>query len=262
MLAEDETKLFTNLGLTYSQTKVYLALVNCGETTAKHIAVNAKMDRPDVYRVIDGLVKQGFVRKEIQNPVRFKAFPIEEVLATLLKRKQAEVATSKKNAKKIIRRYRNKRLAPSESCGCNFFFTLIPGDPDTIDKNAGKIIDNSQTLVDFVCVDIEPRIIGFQPLERFLDKGGKNRILAYNKNTSLAKKVLQAHKKGGIEIRFTPEPPIVALIGDQKEVSITCITNKKGTDLKKIECLYTNSPAIIELAVDYFERLWKQAESF
>ena len=87
MLVEDEAKLFTNLGLTYLQTKVYLTLVNCGEATAKRIAVDANIDRPDVYRVIDGLVKQGFIEKRIQNPVRFKAFPIEEVVEALLKRK-------------------------------------------------------------------------------------------------------------------------------------------------------------------------------
>ena len=163
---------------------------------------------------------------------------------------------------KILRRYHNKRPASAEDTDGNFFYSLIPGDPDTIDKTAGRIIDNSRTLLDFVCVDIEPRVIGFQPLERFLENGGKNRILAYHKNTALAIKVLQAHKEGAIEIRFTPEPPIVALIGDQREVSITCITNKEGTNLKKVECLYTNSPAITQLAVDYFEKLWKQAEIF
>jgi sugar-specific transcriptional regulator TrmB len=262
LLAEEEIKLFANIGLTYLQAKVYLTLVNSGEATAKCIAVQARMDRPDVYRVIDGLVNQGFVEKRVQNPVRFKAFPIEEVVDTLLKRKQAEINSSKKKATKLIRRYKSKRqTSAAENKVGNFFYTLIPGDPDTIDKTAGKIIENSRTLLDFVCVDIEPHVIGFQPLEQFLENGGKNRILAYNRNTAMATKVLQAHKEGAIEIRFTSEPPVVALIGDQREVSITCSTSE-GIDLKKMECLYTNSPAITQLAVDYFEKLWKKAKIF
>ncbi len=261
MLFEDETELFTNLGLSYLQTKVYLTLVNSGEATAKSIAIEAKMDRPDVYRVIAGLVTHGFVEKKIQNPIRFKAFPIKEVVEALLKRKQQEVLNSQKKALKILRRYQNKRSAAEKKVG-SYFYTLVPGDPDTIDKTAGRIINNSHESLDFVCVDIEPHIVGFQPLERFLENGGKDRILAYNKNESLARKVLEAHKKGAIEIRFTSEPPIVALIGDQKEVSITCITPKSGKNLKEMECLYTNSPAITQLAVDYFERLWQKAEAF
>jgi sugar-specific transcriptional regulator TrmB len=264
LITDEEIDLFTNLGLTYSQTKVYLTLVNNGEATAKQISVNAKMDRPDVYRVIEGLVTHGFVEKRVQNPVRFRACPIEEVVETMLKRQQAQVNKSKKKAMKIIEHYQNKRKTSAENKTSTIFYSLIPGDPDTIDKTAGKIFENSRKTVDFVCVDIEPHIIGFLPLERFLENGGKNRILAYNKNKNraLASKVLQAHREGSIEIRFTCEPPIVALIGDQREVSISCMLKKEGIDLKKVEALYTNSPAITELAVDYFEKLWKQAEIF
>jgi len=262
MIVEEETELFTNLGLTYLQAKVYLTLVNSGEATAKSIAIKAKIDRPDVYRVISGLVTHGFIEKKIENPIRFKAFPIKEVVGALLKRKQEEVTTSKKKAMKILRRYQNKTQLSAEKKTCSFFYTLVPGDPGTIDKIAGKIISNSKTGVDFVCVNIEPHIIGFQPLERFLENGGKNRIITYNKNTALARKVLKAHKQGSIEIRFTSEPPVVALIGDKREVSISCVTSESGENLKNMECLYTNSPAITQLAVDYFERLWKLAEIF
>ncbi len=260
MLIEDEAEVFTNLGLTYSQAKVYLTVVNAGETTAKTIATAAKMDRPDVYRVIAGLVKQGFIEKKIENPVRFKAFPINDVIDSLIKRKQDDVLASKRSAIEILRRYQNRKPVEENKSG-TFFYSLIPGDPEIIDKTAGRIINNSQTCIDFVCVDIDPHIIGFRPLELFLEQGGKDRILAFNRNTALAKKVLEAHKKGSIEIRFTNELPVVALIGDKREVSIVCLTSEWG-NLKKMECLYTNSPAITELAVNYFDRLWSAAEKF
>jgi sugar-specific transcriptional regulator TrmB len=261
LLVENEAQLFTNLGLTYSQAKVYLTVVNLGETTAKTIAATAKMDRPDVYRVLNSLIKEGFIEKQIEKPVRFKAFPIDEVIEALLKRKQEDILESKRQALEVLRRYQNRRPNYGETRNGTFFYSLIPGNPEIIDKTAGRIISNSQTSIEFVCVDIEPHMIGFLPLENFLKNGGKDRILAYNKNTTLAQKVLDAHKKGAIEIRFTQELPIVALIGDKKEVAITCITSSRG-NLKEMEGLYTNSPAIIKLASDYFERLWKTAERF
>lgn len=216
------------------------------------------MDRTDVYRVIADLVNHGLIEKKIDKPVRFKAFPIDEVVDVLLQHKQEVIAETKKKALEIVMRYQKRVPKPSIRGTGTFFYSLIPGNPDIIDKTAGRIMDNSKVSIEFVCVDIDPHMLGFTPLEKFLKNGGNDRILAYHKNTALAQKILEEYKKG-IEIRFTSEPPIVALIGDKKEVSIT---SRRGNNLKEVECLYTNSPVITELVIDYFERLWKQAERF
>jgi len=75
----------------------------------------------------------------------------------------------------------------------------------------------------------------------------------------LIREVLKNFKNCPIEIRFTPELPIVTLIGDKKIASIMIC---RSNNAKEIEALLTNSPAIVELARDYFEKLWSSGEKY
>ena len=67
---------------------------------------------------------------------------------------------------------------------------------------------------------MDPHAIGFKPLKDFFERGGKERLILYKKNPSLIREVLKNFKNCPIEIRFTPELPIVTLIGDKKIASI------------------------------------------
>ena len=261
MLIKGEAQqLLVNLGLTYLQAKVYLTLLNSDEATAKTISATGKIDRPDVYRIIDTLVQQGFIEKRIDRPVRFKAFPIDEVVGTLLKRKQEDVVELRNKASEILRQHKNK-ISKTENRS-EYFYILLPFNRAVIDKTAKQIIGRSQTSIDFVCIDIYPGIIDLESLDDFFKRGGRDRILAYNKDVVLAHKVLQSYKKGAIEIRFVSkhsEAPIVALAGDKKEVMIV---STRDNAPEKRQCLFTNSPVIVELTATYFDSLWKRAERF
>jgi sugar-specific transcriptional regulator TrmB len=262
LIQEEAQRLFTSLGFTSLQAKVYITVLSSGEATAKSIAANARIDRPDTYRVIDSLVKQGFIEKEIDNPIRFKALPIDEVTEILLKRKQEEVTESSRQASEILRRYEHKTPKTETDEPESYFYNLLPGNKHVIDKASNKIIEASQKSLDFLCANIYPPIIGLESLEGFLSRGGTNRILAYNRNDALAGKVLNSHKKGSIEIRYVSKSsgsPMVALIGDMKQALVIC---KRGRTPEERESLFTNSPVIAELAANYFESLWNCAEKF
>lgn len=260
MSGEEAQQLFTSLGFTDLQAKVYLTVLNIGEATAKKIAATARIDRPDTYRVIDSLVQQGFIEKKMGNPLRFKALQIDEVTEILLKRKQDEFVESRKKASEILRQYQNKISKTETDEPENCFYNLLPSKQHLIDDYSRKIIERSQQTLDFVSANIYPLIIGYEPLEDFLRRGGINRILAYNRNDELACKVLRSHKKGSIEIRYISKPsgpPISALVGDRKEALIII---KRGNTKGEGECLFTNSPVIAELATNYFEDLWNCAD--
>jgi len=260
LIGEEAQELFTSLGFTDLQAKVYLTVLNSGEATAKRIAATARIDRPDTYRVINSLVQQGFIEKKMGNPLRFKALRIDEVTEILLKRKQEEFVESRKKASEILRYYQNKILKTETNDPGNYFYNLFPGKQRLIDVYSRKIIEISQETLDFVCVNIYPPIIGCDPVADFLGRGGINRILAYNRNDELARKILSAHKKRSIEIRYVSKPsgsPIVALVGDKKEALIIV---KGANTFEERECLFTNSPVIAQLAENYFENLWNCAE--
>lgn len=263
MLIEEEAQqLFTSLGFTALQAKVYLTVLNSGEATVKNIAAAAKIDRPDTYRVISGLVEQGFIEKEMGKPIRFRALPIDEVTDVLLKRKQQDIVESEKKASEILRQYQNRILKAEADEPDSCFYNLLPGRQSIIDVYSKKIIERSQETIDFVCFSIYPRIVGYEPLEDFLRRGGKDRILSYDRNDELARKVLGSHMKGSIEIRFMSkpsDPPVVALMGDKKE---TLIIIKRGNIPEERECLFTNNPVIAELTAHYFENIWIRSEKF
>ena len=90
MKSEDSIQVLTGLGLTISQAKVYLALVYLGSATAKQLSEVSKIARPDIYRIIPTLQKQGIVETLISRPTSFKAIPSNQTLHTLLKRKATE----------------------------------------------------------------------------------------------------------------------------------------------------------------------------
>jgi sugar-specific transcriptional regulator TrmB len=260
VIGKETQQLFISLGFTELQAKVYLTVVNSGEATAKTIAATARIDRPDTYRVIDSLVQQGFIEKKIGIPLRFKALQIDEVIEILLKRKQEVLIESRKKASEILRQYQNKISKTETSDSGNFFYNLFPGKQRLIDVYSRKIIELSQENLDFVCVNIYPPIIGYEPLDDFFKRGGINRILAYNRNDELTGKVLRSHEKGAIEIRYISRPigsPIVALVGDKK---VALIIVKKGNAIEERECLFTNNPVIAELTANYFENLWNCAD--
>lgn len=263
MLIEEEAQqLFTSLGLTALQARVYLTVLNSGEATVKSIAATAKIDRPDTYRVVDGLVEQGFIEKRMGKPIRFKALPIDEVTDVLIKRKQEEIVESEKKVSEILSQYQSKMTKTEAQEPEDYFYNLLPCKQSIIDLYSKKIIEKSQETLYFVCASIYPRIVGYEPLENFLKRGGRDRILSYSRNDELARKVIDSHKKGSIEIRYIPqpsEPPVVAFMGDKKEALIII---KKGNVSEEGECLFTNNPVIAELFARYFENLWATAEKF
>jgi len=81
-----ETQTFIDLGLTYIQAKVYLALAKYGAAKISTLSKLSDVARPDLYRTLTRLYDLGLVVKIVQAPVHFKALPIEDALRFCLKR--------------------------------------------------------------------------------------------------------------------------------------------------------------------------------
>ena len=62
----EEIQTFIRLGLTFVQSKVYLALIKAGFATIKTISKTAQLDRSEVYRGISELQRLGLVETDSQ----------------------------------------------------------------------------------------------------------------------------------------------------------------------------------------------------
>jgi HTH-type transcriptional regulator, sugar sensing transcriptional regulator len=82
-------------GLTPLQSKVYIALVMYGPSSASTIGSSIGVNRVDIYRVLKGLEKRGIVEALLGNPAKYIAIDPQRALATLIKEAENHVAELK-----------------------------------------------------------------------------------------------------------------------------------------------------------------------
>lgn len=66
-----DTSLFTNLGMTNAETKVYLALVQVGLTTTGKLIKQSGLQKSTVYAALETLQQEGYVRTSVRNHVQY-----------------------------------------------------------------------------------------------------------------------------------------------------------------------------------------------
>jgi sugar-specific transcriptional regulator TrmB len=253
--------LFAKLGLTSLQARVYLTLVNIGEATAKAISVQAEMDRADVYRVIETLQEQSLVEKIISTPVKFKAVTLREGLSILLERKQNESAETEKQASLLLEQYHDKETEINRLENPAKFSIVPPKETRTLFFL--KLLNNAQSMDAIVPQHFERNWSKLEGhIKEFLRKGGKCRVMI-----SHVKKQEEIHQLNGFreftdscfQIRYTASNLLAAFaIFNKKELLINTLP---AIGTYEQPNLLTNSPVILDLALSYFEREWKEASS-
>ena len=88
----EEIKLLTDLGLTVSQAKIYLALNERKQSSAKVLAQLVCIDGANIYRIIGSLQKIGLIeRKLIPKGDIFVSVPLKEGIQFLVERKKHDL---------------------------------------------------------------------------------------------------------------------------------------------------------------------------
>jgi sugar-specific transcriptional regulator TrmB len=98
-----KVKVLTRLGLTSSQAKVYLSLVQTGTSTANTISKISNVPRPEVYVSMAKLEKRGLVEKVITHPFEYRATPPDTAILSLLKTKIKENRELRAEATALLR---------------------------------------------------------------------------------------------------------------------------------------------------------------
>lgn len=79
------------LGLSINETKVYVALLTLGATTAGKIAENCKLYRTNVYEALERLEEKGLVSHILQGDIKFFEAADPKALSRLLEEKKAKL---------------------------------------------------------------------------------------------------------------------------------------------------------------------------
>ncbi len=253
MLQEEEPiQAFTNLGLTYLQAKVYIALLKMGSDGAnvKKIALNTSIARQDIYRIIPILEKYGLVEKIIAVPTRYRPVALKDGLSLLMEQRTREFKDMQTAAKLVLKSFVVQEPQSFDSISQ---FRITSARPLFI-KRIKEAIAQAENTIDIVYDDSLLRAIMFDTIddfERAIARKIKVRsITRKNEEQILDKRLDTIAKSSLFKLRTTKDEIAVNLmIFDDKEVKFCTTQNIVPT-------FWTNNRSIIKLAQVYFDSMW------
>ncbi len=258
---DEDLETLSKLGLTRLQAKIYLTLIKTGKATIKNISKASNVARQDVGRVTRELQELSLIKKAIAVPNEYEPIPLDEGITILLNRRNQETIALRENTSRLLQHFQVNNTENLHEIDPKF--VIIPKREASIHQFT-KALNNAQTSYDgvFFCdaVSLLPQMFD-EPFEEFLRKGAKIRIIACKaKNIGVLQKRTQAFRsKGSFEVRYTPRSLLAtSSIFDGKAILVTNSTATKPDDTTS---LWSNSPNIVGLAVNYFEQVWNEASS-
>jgi sugar-specific transcriptional regulator TrmB len=254
MLQEEEPiQAFTNLGLTYLQAKVYIALLKMGSDGAsvKKIALNTSIARQDIYRILPVLENYGLVEKVIAVPTRYLPVALKDGLSLLMEQRTREFQDMQTKAKLVLKTF---IIQEPQSFDNVSQFRITSARPLFI-RRIKEGITQAESTIDLIYDDSLLRAIMFDAMDDFVRAIARNvkvrSVTMKSEEQTLDKKLETLTRSSLFEFHTAREEVTVNLmIFDNKEVEFCTTQNIVPT-------LWTNNRSIVKLAQVYFNSMWQ-----
>ncbi len=250
----EDIQTLVDLGLTYRESKIFLTLSLLGRATINNLSSAAKMDRANVYRVVNQLRELKIVQVLITNPKTFEALPLNDPVQLLLDGKKKKYKNAEYKAQKFLRRYKQNRRAPANSKESQLI--LIPGGKLTLRKIEELVNSTKETHEGILYLrDIRERIDFFHALfKKLIFNNVKIRLLVSCENKEGMDEIFESLQNKNLEIRINDaKPQDTFSIWDKKSVFLTI---KPKISEPMTDGLFINNFAIVGLIQEYFELKW------
>lgn len=259
MKKEEKIEALRELGLTVDQARTYLALVELGPATAKTISETSKIARPDIYRIMPTLQREGIVEKLMTKPAVFQAIPMTSALPAMLKRKELEQNKLRKKTEEMLIDIKNNHLTNSLEADAEF--VIVPRKEAIMNRLKEALLKTQSSL----CVITSQKrfsaaILEFEKIyQEALEKGVKIRLAADRHVPS--KKALEIIQNLSVDPNFEvkcfeDDPLAIVSIFDDKTAYVTLSAKAY---LAEAAALWSSNPSFVALAQNYFEDKWKNA---
>jgi sugar-specific transcriptional regulator TrmB len=256
-------KVLRNSGLTEKEAEVYIFLARHDVRKGTEIARLLRKDKAQVFRILRRLQAKGFVESTLDFPSRFSIVPFENVIDSIVKAKQEEVAFIK-DTKKDLLDYMNKKRGtePSEK------FVVIKGNKSIYSKIAQIIRDTEHQL------SVATTVLDLMQGDRFgvLDAAFNHPLrsqIEYRFLTEISKQNLNALKavvgrvtKANFNLKARNPDLGLSLFPrmvtrDNKEILF--FTSRTEMAEKDQICLWTNCKSLVQTFTAVFEDLWRNS---
>jgi HTH-type transcriptional regulator, sugar sensing transcriptional regulator len=256
MKPEGKIKTLTNLGLTVDQARLYLALLQCGPATARQLSSASKIARPDIYRIIPTMEKQGIVEKLMTRPISYQAVPAALVLPNMIKHKATEQTLLIKETDQLLANLRCNETRESQIEETSS--VMVYGKDRVIQRL--KVALAKASISVYVVTSRErfsETILEFaDEYKKALKKGIKINIATEQPIQRKAAMQITQHlsKNTNFKVQFiTSSQPAVVTVVDNKEAFITMATE---APLPSATALWSKNPSLVALTRSYFECTW------
>ena len=223
------------------------------------IAENSKVARPDVYPTLKRLRQLALVEKLIKTPPEYRAVPMKEGLSTLLEARTSQYQRVKAETEILQGTIKTEKTDESQTEANQFI--LVP-EGKVVDR-IGASIEKAQKRIDAVLSwkRFSRAIVGTlaESVEKAWAKKVKIKLIVEkpSRNKTAEQLIQYFRQKPSTQIRFIRDhPETVFGIYDQKEMSVMVISK---TDLQGSPGLWSSNDALISLARNHFEALWREA---
>lgn len=257
---EKEVNVLLELGLTSTEARVYLALVQLGLSRIGAISENTGIHRANLYPTLRSLEEKSLIEKEVDAPTKYQAVPPQVVLPMLVRSKQSQVFDLETKAQQVAANLQAKQthngLANALEREENKF-ALIPG-KDVLIGKMRKAIQEAQVSVDAATTlnRLSLGVVEFaEDYKDALRRGVKIQIAAEKHSVRATQKTLRALEScGKFEVRFfSSAADAVVWVVDGKEAAIMTAPN---ACLTGSSALWSSNSSFVAVVKSYFEAKW------
>lgn len=256
---EDELRHLRNLGLTLSQAKVYMTLINTGNLSAKQASKYANVARQDIYRILTELQKIGLVEKIITTPTKFSAVPLQESISILMERRNKATVELEAKTRELIQRVSSKEKTPVLEENENF--VLIPERERLINRLKKAISTAQNSIGVIISGSVLPQVLFVfsNEIKKAMTNGVEIRYIVNKpENMDSWKEIVSDFTKNPrFKLRFLSNAPETRCgIFDKREVFIAT-SPLLGAFQSPV--LWSSNSSLINAIQDHFETKWKAA---
>ena len=252
-----------NAGLTNMQARVFITVIELGQSSIHRISELSEIDRSNVYKTINALEELELIEKNIGIPTLYKAVPLPIAISILTKRKKLEYTKALKGLERFAKdsdTFRNPPITEKKD-----YFKIFPAGKEIFCQKWEKTLKEIKHSIDLIVT--EKREPKDQPIwdiyVNLLKRGVKVRwiIDRSNKNDDeFAMRVLQFQHLfcyQTIEMRICYDCIKPWGINCDNEFVIIFLDDKPP--IKNSRTLWTNNEPILLNFKEHFETNWKKA---
>jgi sugar-specific transcriptional regulator TrmB len=259
-------KNLRDLGLTYTQAKVYLAVLRESPCTFCLISKLTGIARSEIYRETTHLEQAGLVEKSLSRPTIIKAMPVNIALKNFVEHKKKECEEHIKNLENSLNEFVSFNV-PQKKRNQNLLldreqFSLIATKQAIIAKTKSMIEEAEAEI----CLRYLPRkICSLLALceEQFADilrREVSVRIMTKREGfndglTHLLKSTININKNT-LEVKYTSCMPCGLVIIDKKQLLVETAVEDF---LSETPMLWTNNQLALKMLYQNFNNAWLQS---